>query len=85
MLDFIKCPGCGTVLGNIYIAYQAIKTSRLKKMLSDNSDRIDIHHINVVPVADIRRGDVLDDLHIRKICCREHIIGATGFHEAVFK
>ncbi len=73
----ILCPECGEDLGEIYLAYEAVKNAYFDKELSKHNVSVDIVNLvsNILPNLTF----IFDALHINNQCCRIHIIGTTDF------
>lgn len=71
MIIPIKCFTCGNVLGDKYRYYlsevRKIKLSR--NMEVDKVVYLTEKHIDKTP-----EGEVLDNLHLTKMCCRRHML-----------
>ena len=71
MLIPIKCFTCGNVLANKY--------NYFIKKVKENKDSLNYNQNNVVYLTmentkKTPEGIVLDELKLRKICCRRHIL-----------
>ena len=71
MIIPIKCFTCGTVLGNKYRYYlsEVRKIKLARKMEVDKVVYLTEKHIDKTP-----EGEVLDKLHLTKMCCRRHML-----------
>jgi len=76
MIIPIKCFTCGMVIGNKYRYYQ--ENVRKKKMVKrGNDESIDIDKVLYLTkefVEKTAEGEVLDDLNMKKMCCRRHFL-----------
>lgn len=66
MIIPIRCFTCGKVLADKWLAY--------KKQVDEKEDPPppSEHHPNFDPNS---KGEILDNLGIKKICCRRHMLG----------
>lgn len=71
MLIPVKCFTCGKVLADMYRFYIASvrKIKGEKNMEVDNVVYLTKAHTDKTP-----EGEVLDNLHINKLCCRRHML-----------
>jgi DNA-directed RNA polymerases I, II, and III subunit RPABC5 len=63
MIIPIRCFTCGSVLANKWKTYEKMCESHTEK------NKKDLH-----PSFEDRKGEVLDKLEIKKICCRRHFL-----------
>ena len=77
MIIPVRCFTCHKVLGNKWKYYKRkvqehedkIKNSKFSK------ENIVIEDKNEIYFNETYLGDILDELHITKICCRRHMLG----------
>ena len=76
MIIPIKCFTCGMVIGNKYRYY--LEQVRKKKLANKgNSSSIDVDKVLYLTKEFAEKtpeGEVLDDLNMRKMCCRRHFL-----------
>ena len=75
---FIKCT-CGQPIGNVFLAYQKIKTARVQAALKKHD--ISIGTLPVTSQVNIPMKDVLEDLGLVKYCCKQHLVNTVSFVE----
>ena len=67
MIIQIKCFTCGKVLGNKWLYYK----KEIEKKSKDDDKNI---YLDKNKNEKSIKGKVLDDLNLRKICCRRHML-----------
>ena len=76
MIIPIKCFTCGNVIANKYRYYQTeVRKRKLAK--SVGKDTIDIDKVVYLTKEFHEKtpeGEVLDDLNLKKMCCRRHFL-----------
>jgi DNA-directed RNA polymerase I, II, and III subunit RPABC5 len=78
MIIPIKCFTCGKVLADKWLYYLK-KCKELEKQI--NNDELTIEDITVdndkksIYFDSTYKGNVLDELGLKKICCRRHMLG----------
>ena len=76
MIIPIKCFTCGMVIANKYRYYQ--ENVRKKKLVRrGNDESIDIDKVLYLTkefVDKTPEGEVLDELNMKKMCCRRHFL-----------
>ena len=76
MIIPIKCFTCGMVIADKYRYYQEqVRNKKLAKR--GNSDSIDIDKVLYLTKEFVEKtpeGEVLDELNMRKMCCRRHFL-----------
>jgi DNA-directed RNA polymerase subunit N (RpoN/RPB10) len=76
MIIPIKCFTCGTVIANKYRYYQEqVRKKKLAKR--GNNESIDLDKVLYLTkefVDKTPEGEVLDDLNMKKMCCRRHFL-----------
>jgi DNA-directed RNA polymerase subunit N len=76
MIIPIKCFTCGMVIADKYRYY--LEQVRMKKMAKkSNGESIDVDKVLYLTkefVDKTPEGEVLDDLNMRKMCCRRHFL-----------
>lgn len=82
MLDLVRCPSCGMPIGAIYEAYIIIKNYLYEKELEKYE--IDETTIGNIDYVEIRMKKILDQFHLKNICCRQHILTSMDFDKAEF-
>ena len=76
MIIPIKCFTCGMVIADKYRYYQAeVRKRKLaKKAESDNFDIDKVVYLTKEFHEKTPEGEVLDELGMRKMCCRRHFL-----------
>jgi DNA-directed RNA polymerase subunit N (RpoN/RPB10) len=76
MIIPVKCFTCGAVLADKYRYYQAeVRKRKLAKKIGNNSDEIDkVLYLTKEFHEKTPEGEVLDDLNMKKMCCRRHFL-----------
>jgi DNA-directed RNA polymerase subunit N (RpoN/RPB10) len=76
MIIPVKCFTCGAVLADKYRFYQAeVRKRKLAKKFGNNSDEIDkVLYLTKEFHEKTPEGEVLDDLNMKKMCCRRHFL-----------
>jgi DNA-directed RNA polymerase subunit N (RpoN/RPB10) len=76
MIIPIKCFTCGTVIANKYRYYQEqVRKKKLAKRGNDESIDIDkVLYLTKEFVDKTPEGEVLDELNMKKMCCRRHFL-----------
>lgn len=72
MIIPIRCFTCGKVLANKWTAYTKMIEEKEKEKNEDEPLKPSEHHPNFDPND---KGEILDKLDIKKICCRRHMLG----------
>jgi DNA-directed RNA polymerase subunit N (RpoN/RPB10) len=76
MIIPIKCFTCGNVIANKYRYYQEqVRKKKLAKR--GNGESIDIDKVLYLTkefTDKTPEGEVLDELHMKKMCCRRHFL-----------
>jgi DNA-directed RNA polymerase subunit N (RpoN/RPB10) len=74
MLLPVKCFTCGKEISSYYRAYE--REVRQKKMAAAGINGVvnDVVYLTKVQTAKTAEGEVLDNLLIKKMCCRRHIL-----------
>ena len=71
MIIPVKCFTCGHVLGNKYQYY----LRRVREMKLQNGDKLDkVMYLTTEQTQKTPEGVVLDELNLKKMCCRRHIL-----------
>ena len=76
MIIPIKCFTCGMVIADKYRYYQTeVRKKKLAKKALNSSDDIDkVVYLTKEFHEKTPEGEVLDDLNIKKMCCRRHFL-----------
>jgi len=76
MIIPVKCFTCGNVIANKYRYYQAeVRKRKLaKKVGSDSFDIDKVVYLTKEFHEKTPEGDVLDELNMKKMCCRRHFL-----------
>ena len=76
MIIPIKCFTCGMVIADKYRFYQAeVRKRKLAKKIGDGTNNIDkVLYLTKEYHEKTAEGDVLDDLNLKKMCCRRHFL-----------
>lgn len=69
MLIPVKCFSCGKEISSYYRAYE--REVRKRKLASGINDVVYLTKVQTDKTAE---GEVLDNLQIKKMCCRRHIL-----------
>ena len=71
MIVPIKCFTCGIVLADKYLYY----TQRVNEIKTSRG--LDVNEVIYMTKNNIKKtpeGEVMDELHLNKICCRRHML-----------
>ena len=71
MIIPIKCFTCGNVLADKYLYY--LKEVR-KLKVTNNMDTNEVIYLDEKKPKKTPEGQVLDSLHLTKMCCRRHML-----------
>jgi DNA-directed RNA polymerase subunit N (RpoN/RPB10) len=76
MIIPVKCFTCGMVIADKYRYYQSeVRKRKLaKKIVGDNTDIDKVMYLTKEFHEKTPEGEVLDDLNIKKMCCRRHFL-----------
>ena len=76
MIIPIKCFTCGMVIADKYRYYQEqVRSKKLVKKGNDESINIDkVLYLTKDFVEKTPEGEVLDELNMKKMCCRRHFL-----------
>jgi DNA-directed RNA polymerase subunit N len=76
MIIPVKCFTCGNVIANKYRYYQAeVRKRKLAKNVGKDSNDIDkVLYLTKEFHEKTPEGDVLDELNMKKMCCRRHFL-----------
>jgi DNA-directed RNA polymerase subunit N len=76
MIIPIKCFTCGMVIANKYRYYQEqVRKKKLAKKINGESIDIDkVLYLTKEFVDKTPEGEVLDELNLKKMCCRRHFL-----------
>lgn len=76
MIIPVKCFTCGNVIANKYRYYlEQVRKKKLAKRGNDESIDVDkVLYLTQEFVDKTPEGEVLDDLNMRKMCCRRHFL-----------
>lgn len=71
MIIPVKCFTCGNVLADKYLYYQnKVRETKLKK----KQDLDDVVYLTDTNTKKTIEGKVLDELELKKMCCRRHML-----------
>ena len=71
MIIPVKCFTCGHVLADKYMYY----LRRVRELKMANGDKIDkVVYLTTENTKKTPEGQVLDELHLKKMCCRRHML-----------
>jgi DNA-directed RNA polymerase subunit N (RpoN/RPB10) len=71
MIIPVKCFTCGKVLADKYLYYlKNVRKIKLEEKLGDT----DIVYLTEITTKKTPEGRVLDDLGLKKMCCRRHML-----------
>ena len=71
MIIPVKCFTCGHVLGDKYLFY----LRRVREFKLQNEDKIDkVVYLTTEHTKKSPEGQVLDELNLKKMCCRRHML-----------
>lgn len=71
MIIPVKCFTCGKVLADKYRYYQT-EVRRLKLLKSESVDKV--IYLTKENTEKTIEGNVMDDLGLRSVCCRRHVL-----------
>jgi DNA-directed RNA polymerases I, II, and III subunit RPABC5 len=71
MIIPIKCFTCGKVLADKYLYYSQRVNEKKTALGLDKDDVIYLTKKNIKKTPE---GEVMDELHLTKICCRRHML-----------
>tara|TARA_R110002020_G_scaffold284960_1_gene500524 strand:+ start:120 stop:353 length:234 start_codon:yes stop_codon:yes gene_type:complete len=71
MIIPVKCFTCGNVLANKYIYYVNVVSNRKQVQQKENTS---IQYFSDEYKDKSIEGEVLDDLELKKQCCRRHML-----------
>ena len=76
MIIPIKCFTCGIVIGDKYRYYlDAVRKKKLeRKKIDEKYDINQIYYLTNDNYEKTPEGEVLDDLGMKRLCCRRHFI-----------
>jgi len=76
MIIPVKCFTCGNVIANKYRYYQAeVRKRKLAKSVGKDTTDIDkVLYLTKECNDKTPEGEVLDDLNMKKMCCRRHFL-----------
>jgi DNA-directed RNA polymerase subunit N len=76
MIIPVKCFTCGNVIGNKYRYYQSeVRKRKLAKNVGkDTTDINKVLYLTKEFHEKTPEGDVLDELNMKKMCCRRHFL-----------
>jgi len=76
MIIPVKCFTCGMVIADKYRFYQAeVRKKKLAKKIGNDINNIDkVIYLTKEYHEKTAEGEVLDDLNIKKMCCRRHFL-----------
>jgi DNA-directed RNA polymerase subunit N (RpoN/RPB10) len=76
MIIPVKCFTCGNVIANKYRYYlEQVRKKKLAKRGNDESIDVDkVLYLTQEFVDKTPEGEVLDDLNMKKMCCRRHFL-----------
>ena len=71
MIIPVKCVTCGEVLADKYRYYlEQVKATKMKKGIAIDS----IMYLTKENTDKTAEGEVLDELRLKKMCCRRHML-----------
>jgi DNA-directed RNA polymerase subunit N (RpoN/RPB10) len=71
MIIPVKCFSCGSVLGDKYLFYLS-EVRRMKISRGINIDKV--IYLTKENIEKTPEGQVLDDLGLKNVCCRRHML-----------
>jgi|TARA_Y100000768_G_C23729496_1_gene564166 DNA-directed RNA polymerase subunit N len=71
MIIPVKCFTCGKVLGDKYLYY--LKNVR-KMKIAKNMEETEVIYLTETTTEKTPEGKVLDELGLKKLCCRRHML-----------
>jgi DNA-directed RNA polymerase subunit N len=76
MIIPVKCFTCGNVIGNKYRYYQSeVRKRKLAKSVGKDTSDIDkVLYLTKEFHEKTPEGEVLDELNLKKMCCRRHLL-----------
>lgn len=80
MIFPVRCMTCSKVIGDMYNNYLEKVSAEEKKKNSDKNDNLfRIITFNKDKMEKTIQGKVLDDLNIKRYCCRRHFLTHVDF------
>lgn len=79
MIIPVRCFTCGKVLANKWKAYQR----DLRKLEEDHQQEMREEDKMAPNFDPILRGQLLDKLHIERICCRRHMLSHSDIIDII--
>lgn len=77
------CYECGTPISQVKELFDMLR--KIKTIEYDQKKPIHISKRWVDPHISIDLVDVFDALHIKRYCCRTHIMAAVNFHDLEYE
>ena len=71
MIIPVKCFTCGKILGDLYRYF--LREVRKKKR-EDNMEIDNVIYLTKIHTEKTPEGEVMDQLNLKKICCRRHML-----------
>jgi len=73
MIIPVKCFTCGKVLADLYRYYTA-EVRKMKMAKNADADVDNVIYLTKAQTDKTPEGEVMDRLHLNKICCRRHML-----------
>lgn len=70
MIIPVKCFTCGNVLADKYLYYQR----RCRELKTIKKQKQDVLYLTPEQIEKAAEGIVMDDLKLKKMCCRRHML-----------
>lgn len=82
MLIPVRCVTCGKVLADKWRYYQEriAKLENADVKENESKNETTTQYKNMDPII---RGGILDDLQLKKICCRRHMLGHVDMVDVI--
>ncbi len=81
MYCIIVCPECGKCLACVYDIFMKMRRDRIEEHLQESFVDIDPFFLQLYEMQGVKFGDILDDLNIKVMCCRVHMIAQVEIRE----
>ena len=78
MIIPVRCVTCNKVLGDKWEYYKK-KVIELEERLANG----EISEIKKPGFTDVSRKEILDELNLKKICCRRHMLGHVDIGDVI--
>jgi DNA-directed RNA polymerase subunit N (RpoN/RPB10) len=83
MYCLVVCPECGKCLACLYDLFLLMRQDRICKFLGETHVDLDPAFLSICESQGLKLGDILDDLGLKTICCRGHMIAQVEISEYI--